>query len=247
MRSFFVDRLGRAIWALFSLTLFVYLLAGGQALAAPQPPSCSACHRNLQSTLPQGHASVSGRDILVCLPCHGPRDPEKPESNSFGARIHRAHSRSQRKGDCLICHTWVPGKSFGLVNQKGSWGTPSRKAMDLILQTLYSWSNSSFLDSFHGKENITCGGCHGKRLPSRDDTVDNHRCLSCHGSYDKLAERTASVEFPKRNPHKSHLVALACTKCHKAHSESKVYCLECHQGFQMKILGGSRHAKEPLK
>jgi fumarate reductase flavoprotein subunit len=237
-----MDRMGRSVGALFSVALFICLLEGGQTWAARQPSSCPACHKNLRSALPQGHSSVSDRDISVCLTCHGPKNPEQPEFNPFGARIHRAHIRSQPKVDCQICHTWVPGKSFGLFKQKGSWGNPSKTAMDLIRQTSYSWSNSSFLDSLHGKKNITCGGCHGKRLPSKDDTVDNDRCLSCHGSYEKLAEKTASVEFPKRNPHKSHLVALACTKCHKAHSVSRVYCLECHQGFQMKITGGSQPA-----
>ena len=240
-----MKRIGIIIGFLFSLAFFGYLAAGGEAWAAQKSSSCPACHNDLKSVLPKDHASVSGKDIAVCLTCHTPGSPEKPGPNPFGARLHRAHIDSQTSVDCLTCHAWVAGKSFGLVKLKGSWGNPSRKTMDLMKKTAYSWSTSSFLDALHAKRNVTCAGCHGKRLPAKDDTVENDRCLSCHGSYEQLAEKCASVEFPKRNPHKSHLFALACTKCHAAHSESKVYCLECHQGFQMKISGGSQQLPVP--
>jgi fumarate reductase flavoprotein subunit len=85
---------------------------------------------------------------------------------------------------------------------------------------------------------VSCRGCHGQKLPTIDDTVENDRCVSCHGSYEKLAEKMASPQFPKQNPHKSHLIGLACTKCHAGHSRSQVYCLECHKNFNMKIPGG---------
>jgi hypothetical protein len=238
MKSFSVKQMGISVWVLFSLACFEYLVAGGEALAASKPSSCPACHSDLKSILPKNHAAVSGREISACTSCHAAKNPDKTEPNSFSARLHRAHIGSQAKVDCLTCHTWAPGKSFGLIKQKESWGNPSRKDMDLIRQMAYSWSKSSFLDSLHAKRNVTCAGCHGKRLPAKDDTVENERCLSCHGSYEKLAEKTASVEFPKRNPHKSHLLGLACTKCHTAHGESRVYCLECHREFQMKISGG---------
>ena len=197
---------GIKVWVIFSLAFFGYLVAGGEALAASKSSSCPACHKDLKSALPKDHPSVSGRDISVCLTCHTPGNPEKPGPNPFAARLHQAHIHSQANVDCLVCHTWVAGKSFGLAKQKESWGNPSKKAMDLIRQTAYSWSNSSFLDSLHAKKNVTCTGCHGKRLPIKDDTAENDRCLSCHGSYEQLAEKTASVEFPKRNPHKSHLL-----------------------------------------
>ena len=40
---------------------------------------------------------------------------------------------------------------------------------------------------------------------------------------------------PDRNPHKSHLGDIACTVCHHEHSPSKVYCLDCHARFDMKL------------
>ena len=65
----------------------------------------------------------------------------------------------------------------------------------------------------------------GEAASEKDDTVENDRCLACHDTYDKLAEKTASPQFPKRNPHKAHVIGLACIKCHHAHSKSRVSAL----------------------
>jgi hypothetical protein len=221
-------------------SFFIYGETGEQALAAgPKSSSCIACH-DLKSVLPEDHNPVIGKDITGCLTCHPPGKPAKAGPNPFSARIHRAHIGSKAKVDCLVCHTWIAGKSFSLVKQKISWGAPSWKAMDLIRKIASSWSDSSLLDSLHARRHVTCMGCHGEKLPAKDDTVENDRCLACHGTYDKLAEKTASPQFPKRNPHKAHVIGLACTKCHHVHSESKVYCLECHPTFDMKISGGRK-------
>jgi len=93
------------------------------------------------------------------------------------------------------------------------------------------------MDNLHAKAFISCANCHGKELPAPDTTVENGKCLECHGPMDQLVKKTEPAEFKDRNPHKSHLGEIACTVCHKAHSESKVYCLGCHQKFEMKIKG----------
>lgn len=224
-------------------------LGGGVGWAAPASAklSCTACHADFKSVLPKDHAPVKGSDITACLACHTPGNPEKAAPNPFAARIHRPHTGAKAKVDCLLCHTWTAGKTFGLVKQKGSWGSPSRQGMESLKKAMASWSDSSFLDALHGKRNVTCSGCHAKRLPVAEDTVENDRCLSCHGSYEKLALKTASAEFPKRNPHQSHLVALDCTKCHAAHGESKSYCLQCHSNFGAKIPGGKAAPQEAPK
>ena len=103
-----------------------------------------------------------------------------------------------------------------------------------------SWKSSGYTDSLHGKANIMCGGCHGGTMAKEGDTVENSRCLACHGPMDKLAARSTPKDFPDRNPHKSHLGEINCTVCHKGHAESKTYCLDCHKLFRMnKIPGGS--------
>ena len=231
----------RLVGVAICLSLVVIGLSGIDAWAAPATAkiSCKDCHADLTSVLPNGHPSVGRADIIACLACHEPASPEKAAPNPFAARIHRPHTPPKTKVDCLVCHTRTAGKSFGLLSHKGSWGPLSRQNLELLKKIMASWSASPYLDALHARKNVTCTGCHGKRLPAAEETVENDRCLNCHESYEKLAEKTASAEFPKRNPHRSHLVALDCTKCHRAHGESKLYCLECHSNFGTKIPGGA--------
>jgi hypothetical protein len=228
---------------LLSIGVGCLVLAGlagdGRAAAGPAKPSCAACHADFQSVVPKSHPPVTGKEIAACLMCHKPGSPDKAAPNPFAARIHRAHTGTKLQVDCLLCHTWTAGKGFGLAGQKESWGAPSKEEMDLLKKTFASWSESSWLDALHAQRNVICAGCHAKRLPARDDFVENGRCLECHGSYEKLAEKSASAQFPMRNPHRSHLVGLDCTKCHASHGESRSYCLECHPAFEMKIPGGA--------
>ncbi len=90
---------------------------------------------------------------------------------------------------------------------------------------------------------VNCAGCHGKGTPQLDSTVENPRCLECHGTMEKLAKNSEPKDFPDRNPHKSHLGDIACTVCHKEHGTSIVYCLDCHRNFNMKIPGGEANSK----
>jgi hypothetical protein len=230
----------RLLWVPVFLSLVLTGLSGVDAWAAPAAAklSCKGCHADLTSVLPREHPPVSGANIIACLACHEPASPEKAAPNPFAARIHRPHTGAKTKVDCLVCHTWIAGKGFGLLSQKGPWGPLSRQELTMLKKIAESWSDSPYLDALHARKHVTCSGCHGKRLPAGEETVENDRCRSCHESYEKLAEKTASAEFPKRNPHRSHLVALDCTKCHRSHGESKVYCLDCHFNFGMKIPGG---------
>ena len=103
-----------------------------------------------------------------------------------------------------------------------------------------SWASSEYTDNLHAKANIACLNCHGKDLPGPDAAVENPKCLECHGPMDQLAKKTEPADFKDRNPHKSHLGEVACTICHKVHGPAKVYCLECHPKFNMKIKGAAK-------
>jgi len=218
---------------------FGLILTGGEAQGTveTQPASCTVCHREFNSVLPQGHAPVPGKDIRTCLSCHPPST--QAGANPFSVRLHRSHIKAQVKTNCALCHTWAPGKSFGLPGHKVSWGAPSKTSMELIRKSAASWANSLFLDSRHSRENLMCSACHGQNLPAAGEEVENDICLGCHGPEEKLAAKTVQPESPKFNPHKSHLFGLACTKCHAGHRESKVYCLECHKGLTMKMPEGA--------
>ena len=132
----------------------------------------------------------------------------------------------------------MPGKSFGLIGTDVSWGAPKDDDMKAMKEILASWAKSGFMDHLHAKAMVDCAGCHGKEAPLLDTTVENSRCLACHGPLEQLARKSAPKDFPKRNPHDSHLGDIACTVCHHAHAVSKAYCLDCHKTFKMKIPGG---------
>ncbi len=210
---------------------------GGAAAAKPvvKGKSCAACHARFADVLPQGHAAVKGAGIGACLGCHKPDVSRKEPANKFSASLHRAHAGDDAKTDCLMCHTFTPGKRFGLVGQTLSFGAPTKADLQEMKKALASWKTSGCTDSLHGKANVVCGGCHGKTLPRECAEVENGQCLACHGPMDRLAEASAPKDFPDRNPHKSHLGDIACTVCHKGHQESKVYCLDCHRNFKMTL------------
>jgi len=229
---------GLACLALLLGLLVVVNTADNSAWAAARP-SCVGCHKDFRTLLPGSHPAVSGKDIGACLACHPSSDATEPKPNPVSARLHRAHLVGKARVECTVCHAWTPGKRFGLPRQKVNWGKPSRKDLQALEQVFQSWATSSFLDALHAKQNVTCGGCHEKKLPEADDAGDDDRCVSCHGDYEKLVQKTPSSPSAKWNPHKSHLVGLSCGKCHRVHQASQVYCLQCHKTLEMTIPGGA--------
>jgi len=237
-----MKRLCLSILAVAALAVLIHLSEGDSTVMAAKPVniSCASCHPDFSKVLPKGHPGVKGRDVTACTPCHEHDPAGRPQKNAYSSRMHLAHVPPKGSLDCEACHSWNPGKSFGLIGVKGSWGAPSKDGIDLMKKIFASWASSQFTDNLHAKGGVTCAGCHGKDLPKSDETVENTRCLECHGPADKLAKKTEPRDFPDRNPHKSHLRDINCTVCHKEHSESKVYCLECHKKFQMNIKGDSK-------
>ena len=237
----------KRIWlplALFFLATSVYLtFAVFPADAAAKPAkkqteakvSCGSCHADFSKVLPKEHPAVPARDLATCTTCHALVPTGEAKKNSYSARMHLAHLPPKGNQDCSGCHTWTPDKSFGLIGVKGSWGAPSKDDIELMKNTFLSWTSSPYSDHHHAQAGVVCTGCHGKNLPKADDTVENPRCLECHGPMDKLVKKSERKDFPDRNPHKSHLGDINCTVCHYEHSASKVYCLSCHQKFDMKI------------
>lgn len=225
------------------LLAFSFLFAGITSRAAGSETriskaSCVSCHADLSGILPKEHPPAKGAGIGACLGCHKPDAAGKPRKNVFSSAIHRAHNGQDGKMDCMMCHTWTPGKRFSLVGAKVSFGAPSKDELQEMKTIVTSWTKSGYTDSLHGKANVFCGGCHGSPIPREGDTVANNRCLACHGPIEKLAARSAPQDFPDRNPHKSHLGEIDCTVCHKGHAESKTYCLDCHKLFKFKKIPG---------
>lgn len=225
---------------LVAFVMCAVLLGMDKAHAAKtqkEATTCKACHSSSSQVLPKDHPVVSTLSLGACLKCHQPSLAGKPEKNAFFTSLHVAHAKA--KTACSTCHIHKAEKLLGLKGTKVSLGKPSREGMMLIERTTASWADSTNLDAIHAKNKIGCAACHGKQLPEKGDTVENERCIICHGSYEALAVKTKNDAFPKKNPHKSHLGEIGCVVCHQSHNVSTSYCNGCHVKFNMKIPGGS--------
>jgi hypothetical protein len=215
------------------------------AVSSTKEATCTSCHIDFQDVISEKHPAVSGDDLQACLSCHKSIESPKAEPNAFSAKVHRVHLKESESLDCTECHSWASGKAFSLTGTDVVYGHPSERDMDLLKKAFSSWAHSPYLDSIHGAKNVTCRSCHGNVLPTLGDIVENERCLTCHGTYDSLAKKTTPLKFSDRNPHNSHLGVINCTVCHFAHSESRSYCLECHQKFEMTIPGSGQQSPSP--
>lgn len=90
------------------------------------------------------------------------------------------------------------------------------------------------LGQFHQQHHVTCTNCHQTTHPKTAASATG--CLTCHstpnanGKYLGTAKQyTFDGGVPVvANPHQSHLVELPCTECHKVHTQSVLYCNQCH-------------------
>ncbi len=225
------------------LSLALLLLLPTMLVASAETKTadpCAGCHSDMTKVLPKDHVTVPAGGLAQCLVCHKTGESGAAEKNNFGTRIHLAHEGKQ-KLECNACHTYVEGKVFGLIGQEHSWGAPKAEDMTLMKEKMATWTQSGFTDHLHAKAGVDCAGCHGKAVPLSDTTVESERCLNCHGPVEKLAAKTANVEFPKRNAHASHYGSdIACTTCHHAHEASVVMCADCHKLWKMTVPGAAK-------
>ncbi len=86
-------------------------------------------------------------------------------------------------------------------------------------------AEGDFLADRHVKAGVKCEGCHKETPPAK--RVKTEQCQSCHGDYQKLAERTKDMK--PNNVHANHLGDIDCRECHQGHKADKLACDECHQ------------------
>jgi hypothetical protein len=131
--------------------------------------------------------------------------------------------------------------------------TPDYCANCHVMAPYYdSWKSSALLANTHAGSGFACQVCHPRTLktavielaqtatgryavPIKDHRVKPEECLTCHGTYQDLAEFTKDLKGPDgfalgRNPHDSHWGKLDCGVCHKMHKPSAELCAGCH-GF----------------
>ena len=231
----------RKIYLILAAMCLTFVFGTGIGQAAntktSEKQSCKVCHSDLREVLPKQHKAVTGDSIKACVSCHRPGKRDETKADQFFARLHKPHASSI---DCGVCHAWTPGKAFTVIGSKQSLGAISQGQMNAVKKETLSWAESGYLDSIHGRKDLSCRACHdGSLTPNDSETRENAACIKCHGSLDKVA----ASKKDHINPHKSHLGEIACTACHHGHAPSRSYCSNCH-AFDMKIPGA---APEPEK
>ncbi|HUI95852.1 MAG TPA: cytochrome c3 family protein [Xanthobacteraceae bacterium] len=85
-------------------------------------------------------------------------------------------------------------------------------------------SGHGYLIDKHLAAKLACAACHAESPPQTAPPMAT--CLGCHGgSYEKLAQASASHD---PNPHASHQGPVPCATCHHVHSASQNFCNSCH-------------------
>jgi hypothetical protein len=145
---------------------------------------------------------------------------ERPNNNILG-RI--------RRDDFEIRHEWV-NDPFLQRLPRVSGGATSGPLWDKGSRPIIvAESISEHLDRRHENRKVTCEDCHG--LPSPAQKGSAERCIGCHSSYENAAALTKNSS---KDPHNSHLGKISCTICHKVHTDSVLYCNNCHT-FDLKV------------
>ena len=82
----------------------------------------------------------------------------------------------------------------------------------------------------HSAHGVTCEQCHETAAPTMAPT-SNKACLGCHKQAEliKATQKYDDVKHKSQNPHDSHLHGASCLICHHNHSQSVLYCDECHK------------------
>ena len=110
-------------------------------------------------------------------------------------------------------------------------------------------AGKALLFDLHKGKQVGCADCHGKEkdilLDDAESSVSG-ACVSCHGSLLRMSERSEERAKGKDyiNPHVSHVGAMNCTVCHRAHEASAAYCNNCHT-FNLPMAGFGAEKKSP--
>ena len=86
------------------------------------------------------------------------------------------------------------------------------------------------LKSHHAKLRLQCENCHQEADPKLYKRLKTNDCLACHGSAQKVANRTLFMDANHTNPHNSlhDRLDLDCYECHAEHRPSLNLCQTCH-------------------
>ena len=90
------------------------------------------------------------------------------------------------------------------------------------------------IKSHHDKLGFDGKNCHKQADPKDYKALSADECLSCHKSYDALAERSGHLGYDDNVHASPHYPKMDCNLCHRSHKPSQNYCVMCHSQDSMK-------------
>lgn len=88
----------------------------------------------------------------------------------------------------------------------------------------------------HEKFYFDCKNCHKQDEPKDYKPLSTNECLSCHKSYEKLAQQSGHLGYDDNIHASPHYPKMDCNLCHNTHKKSQNYCVMCHSQDSMKNL-----------
>lgn len=109
-------------------------------------------------------------------------------------------------------------------------------AINLNSADISKYTKENYPFRAHENLHFECNNCHKEKNPQEYKKLSTKECLSCHKSYEKLADQTGHLGY-EDNVHASpHYPNMDCDLCHSTHKKSKNYCVMCHSQDNMKKL-----------
>lgn len=136
-------------------------------------------------------------------------------SGSIGTGVWEAIVAVGRFASSAKSFAWPAVLLAGLLWLMDSWSAGAAQEAEENVAAL--------LADKHATGGAACSACHEENPPS--EAPPTPKCLLCHGSYDKVAQKTKEAA---PNPHASHMGEIPCVNCHHMHKASESYCAQCH-------------------
>ncbi len=98
------------------------------------------------------------------------------------------------------------------------------------ISVAFAATEMTLKEGAHTENELACADCHGIDEPTV--APEQAACESCHGDMTD-AEEVEVYNIQQRHKlkvpmHDSHQAPVPCQSCHSIHSESKLFCNDCH-------------------
>ncbi len=207
-------RLGIAIGALATITMFSGIAANSRAAAPATQPKPAALN---------GGATYVGE--AVCIACHAPQNQQF--THTVHADVFRKNPKDElQQKSCEACHG--PGSNHlknpadptnrpSLIGFTKEWGTPVATQNNQCLQCHSGGTHMFWDSSLHARNQLACSDCHNPMAKVSDTGLlkkqsINDTCYTCH--------QQQRAEFAKRSHMPLPEGKMSCVDCHNPHGST---------------------------